>query len=243
MTVIPNQYFGLGDVVFTMTLVKRIADWRRIVWPVMPQFVEGLQRAYPDVEFVNFEKRIIDHDNRRHYEFTHPEYGECTVLPLRFAHEHTKQGYTGWMSSKYEMYGMDYNDWHESAKWCRDGLKELELTKILKEEAKSADVTNISDYILCNNTFGSDCAMKVDIRLPLKTVLQMSVKPGFSLFDYQPIIENASAIHTVNTSILYLIDLLDIKAKEVHVYPRSIKGQTHDGVKYLFNRHKYIWHE
>lgn len=64
-----------------------------------------------------------------------------------------------------------------------------------------------------------------------------------SLFDWATVIQKAAAIHTVNTSIIYLLEMLELEAPEVHLYQRTIKGQTFDNIKYILKRHKYVFHE
>jgi hypothetical protein len=231
MTVLPLQSFGLGDVVFSMTLIKRIANGNPIVWGVMPHFVEGLNKAYPDVTFVDWTKLGIDYNTKQHKEIYHAEYGKCVIIPIRWADSIMKVGYEQWMRSKYDMYGMDYRDWKELAWWERDYDKEIELLKMHVNYAP----------ILINATFGSECKLKSAVPT-IKGAINMRVIDGYSLFDWVGIIERATEIHTVNTSIIYLLDQLELTAKEIHIYPRSIKGQTHKGVDYLINKHNYIYH-
>ena len=230
MTVLPLQSFGLGDVVFSMTLIKRIANGNPIMWGVLSHFVEGLNRAYPDVTFIDWTKLGIDYNTKQHKEIYHAEYGKCTIIPIRWADSIMKVGYEQWMRSKYDMYGMDYRDWKEHAMWVRDEEKENELINLVGD----------SDTFV-NDMFGSDCKLKSSVPI-FPNAIKMRVIEGYSLFDWAGVIQKATQIHTVNTSIIYLLEQLELSAKEVHIYPRSIKGQTHKGVDYLINKHNYIYH-
>jgi hypothetical protein len=230
MTVLPLQSFGLGDVVFSMTLIKRIANGNPIVWGVMPHFVEGLNRAYPDVTFVDWTKLGIDYNTKQHKEIYHAEYGLCTIVPIRWADSIMKVGYEQWMRSKYDMYGMDYRDWKEHAMWVRDDAKETALSKL---------VGNSDTFV--NDMFGSDCKLKSNVPTFLNAT-KMRVIDGYSLFDWASVMQKAKHIHSVNTSIIYLLDQLELNAKYVHLYQRAIKSQTHKGVDYLINKHNYIYH-
>ena len=49
-------------------------------------------------------------------------------------------------------------------------------------------------------------------------VIDLEIIDGFSLFDWCKVIENAQEIHTVHTSMPYLIDKLDIKAEKYYMY-------------------------
>lgn len=229
MTIIPNQYFGHGDIHFCITLVNRIADGRKIVWPCLPHFVDGLNRAFPHITFVDWRTMQIDFERRDQYEFEHPTLGRCTVLPIRWTTENMRVPYNDCMRSKYEYWGINYEDWRDDAMWVRD-----------KKEAYLYGMTE--DGYLINKTFGSDCKLTVKIPELSGPGAIMSVKKGYSLFDWAAVIENAKEIHTVNSSIIYLLELLDLKAPEIHLYQRSIPGQTFDNIKYLLKRHKYIFH-
>jgi hypothetical protein len=230
MTVLPLQYFGIGDVIFSMTLIKRIANGNKIVWGVMPAFVEGLNRAYPDVTFVDWTKLGIDYNTKQHKEIYHAEYGKCTIIPIRWADSIMKVGYEQWMRSKYDMYGMDYREWKKHAMWVRDEAKESELSKLVG-----------NGNALVNDTFGSDCKLKSNVP-HIPNAIKMRAIDGYSLFDWAGIIQKATQIHTVNTSIIYLLEQLELNATDVHLYQRAIKSQTHKGVDYLINKHNYIYH-
>jgi len=141
-----------------------------------------------------------------------------------------KVGYTGWMSSKYAMYGMDCQDWKEQAMW---------RTTTEKRSGLFQQLIRHMPYTFCNRIFGSDCSFSV--KMP-DCDISMTIIDGYSLFDWATILQNASAIHTVNTSIIYLLEMLDLKAPEVHLYQRSIPGQTFAGIDYLLTKHKYIFH-
>jgi hypothetical protein len=230
MTVLPLQAQGLGDVVFSMTLIKRIANGNPIVWGVIPHFVEGLNRAYPDVTFVDWTKLGIDYNTKQQKEIYHAEYGKCVIIPIRWADSIMKVGYEQWMRSKYDMYGMDYRDWKEHAMWVRDKAKESQLSKLVG-----------NGNALINDTFGSDCKLKSNVP-HIPNAIKMRVIDGYSLFDWAGVMQSVKHIHTVNTSIIYLLDQLELNATDVHLYQRAIKSQTHKGVDYLINKHNYIYH-
>jgi len=235
MTIIPNQFFGLGDIIFTQTLVHRIADGRPIVWPVLAHFVEGLQRAYPHIKFVDHRTMQIDFDRRDQYEFEHPTLGRCTALPLRWADAILKVPYNDCMKAKYMLYGMDFEDWRERAMWVRDEKQEKELQYNYPYTP--------NECILVNNIFGSESKLTISIPIVRDnyTILMHPLK-SFSIFDWAHMIEKCKEIHTVNTSIIYLLELLDLKAPEIHLYQRPIKGQTFDNISYLLKKHKYVFH-
>ena len=81
MMILPNQTFGLGDCIFTQTLVHEIAKGEQVIWPVLPAIVKGLNRAYPHIKFVDcYKEPIIDTNKRGEY-----YWNGYRVLPLGFA--------------------------------------------------------------------------------------------------------------------------------------------------------------
>lgn len=238
MTIIPNQFFGLGDIIWEQTLVRRIANGNPILWPVMPQFVEGLNRAYPDITFVNYLSMPLNYERKDQYEVTLPEIGDCTVLPLRWADNILKVPYSDCMKSKYMLYGMDWREWKEQAMWKRNEDHERTLCQTLDTYPLNPD------YTLVNTTFGSNSQLKVEI--PVRGIHMTTMPELFgrqiSLFDWGAAIEQVGAIHTVSTSIIYLLEQLDIEAKEVHLYPRKPHETDFRNIEYILQKHKYVLH-
>ncbi len=234
MNIVVNQWFGYGDCIYIQTLVRKIADGRPIIWPVMSHFIDGLSRGYPDIQWVDYKTFPINLDSKEQYEINIPKYGLCTVLPIRFADYLLKVPYDECMAAKFKMYGIDYNTWIEDAMWERDYKKEEELQNMFPPYYK---------YRLINDIFGSESKHSVSISDNLEMGnIRMNTVPGFSLFDWAKIIENANEIHVVNSSIIYLLEQLELKAPEVHLYQRSIPGQTFSNISYLLKKHKYIFH-
>lgn len=227
MTVIPLQFFGIGDISFTISLVTKIAQGNKVVWPVLPQFVEGLNRAYPQFTFIDYSNFHIDYDTKIQKEVNIKSYGDCVLLPIRWADSIQRVPYSSVMRAKYEMYGLDFREWYNDAMWVRDKKKERELRK----KVGKGD-------IIVNRFFRSDssgCA-QIDIK-----GIEMSSIDGFSLFDWTGILLEAKEIHTVSTSIIYLLEMLPITA-EIHLYLRKPDEHDFKNIEYILQRHKYVLH-
>lgn len=239
MKILINQFFGLGDVIFCQQIANHlIEEGHTITWPVLSHFVEGLARAYPNVTFVDYKKVNIDYDNR-----TEREENGYYVLPLRWNVELLNVPYTQCMSSKYDLMGLDWQDWRKGAMWQRDERREATLREIMYRKIHSQNTDTQYRYNLINDTFGSELKHKVKINvnngLPN---IYMSAINGYSLFDLSLLIENATEIHTVSTSIIYILEMLDLKAPQIHLYNRPIAGQGFDNIDYILTKHKYIFH-
>jgi hypothetical protein len=229
MTIIPIQFFGWGDVCYTQTLVYIIAKGSPVLWPVEPSMVEAFNRAYPTITFFDRTKINIDYKRRDDY-----IQDGMHFLPLRFADQILKLPYTQCMSSKYRMYDMEYSIWRQQAMWVRDRKKEEELFILYGCDKGS--------YNLVNKFFGTHSQMQVPIivnnGLPC---IEMRTIPGYSLFDYAKIVENATEIHVVNSAIFFMLELLDLKAKQPNLYRRHPIEQDFRNIDYLFTK-DYILH-
>lgn len=232
MIYIPLQYFGLGDVIFTQTLVRSFLSQPedKIVWPVLPQFVEGLSRAYPDITFLPKELVNIKYDQKE------TTYGEnCTILPIRWADSIMQVPYTQCMSSKYDLYDQNWRDWKKGAIWKNDARKQKLLYDELNPEGEP--------YNLINTYFGSDSQFQVPINTGngLLNIYMESI-PGFSIFDWTMLIREATQIHCVSSSIIYLLENLQLHASEIHLYPRKPQEVDFRNVEYILSSHNYIKH-
>lgn len=229
---IPAQFFGLGDCIFIITLLRKLAgDTYKILYPVMPNYVEGLQRAYPDITFIPFTMVNVNYHCKEEYENEHYRY-----LPIRFAESVLGLPYTSCMSAKYSLFGLDYRTWKDNAKYERD----FKLESLLMDSFK---IEKGEKYNLINRYFGSDYQYKVDINVDngLRNIEMQSDLKFISLFDWSSIIENATTIHVANSSILYLLELLELKAESVNLYCRKPQESNFDNTSYLHSK-EYILH-
>lgn len=229
-TAVMLQPFGIGDVCFTQTIAHRFIEaGYHILWPVMPQFVEGLKRAYPQIEFIDYTKSVGVDFNAK----VQKVINGMLHVPLRWSMEIMKVPYTGVMRAKYDMYGYDWQDWRKHGKWLRDGLKELQLRKHFG--LKEGD-----EYILANKYYRSDSSGVISLPKFDCRVIDMKTIPGYSMFDWQMVIEGAKEIHTVSTALLYVLELLDLK-QPIHLYKRLPEETHFDNVQFLFSK-PYILH-
>lgn len=226
------QAFGIGDVIFAMGVAEHIR-WQgyEIEWPVKPHFVEGLQRAYPSIKFTSDEdyppglfmiKEDIVVNGER-------------IIPIRWSDHILKMDSKYWMKTKYMLYGLDYTKWKKSAYYYRDSVKELELYN-------SLGLKNDEEYNLINQTYKSTFGGNVPIKVEngLRNIEMIAV-PGFSIFDWSYVLQNATNIHVVNSAVFYLLELLDLKAKQVHLYSRHPEERGFPYIEYLISK-DYILH-
>lgn len=230
----PIQSFGLGDFIFEMTLIREfIKEGYKVIWGVKEQFVEGLNRAYPDVTFVSENLLNIDYNNKRDYEENGVRY-----LPLRWTDSLCGVPYKFCMKSKYQFFNRDWEDWNTNAQYERDFKKEHDLfLRVLG--LKVGEKFNLINTRFTTQEVG---IVPIQVNNGLRNI-EMSTIEGFSLFDWSLVIEYAETIHTVSTSIIYILELLELADKEVHIYVRRPNEQNHQNYEYILRRHNYILHD
>lgn len=221
------QYFGIGDVIFSQGVARHLMDQDySIEWPVKPEFIEGLQRAYPDIHFTDYtnyppELFLIKKDCIR---------DGVRIIPLRWSDQILGKPSRYWMRAKYDLFELDYNKWKQSAHFQRNPQKEQSLFDLF-------GITPGHPFNLVNTMFRSDASgsivPQINNGLP---VVQMTVMAGLSLFDWALMIEHATEIHVANSAILYLLELLDLQAREVHLYCRKPDETDFRYVDYLFTK-------
>lgn len=227
-----QQWFGLGDIIWGQTIANDyINDGYKVLWPVKQEWVEGLQRAYPKVTFVDHELIPINYENKRLYE----ENG-FTYLPMRFSESLMRKPYKFHMESKYSFLGKNWERWKEYAMPVRDRNRERKLMTIL-----GIDITGQYNFIA--TTFGSNGNRAIEIKTSnnFKNI-ELKYIEGYSLFDWCGVIEYAAEIHAVSSSTLYLFEILDLSAKSVHLYCRKPIETNFAYVDFLFSK-PYILHE
>lgn len=228
MKYIFNQYQGLGDILFCEPIARHFYDKGKneIFWPINEEFMWLTEY----IKYINFVPKSSCNIN---YESLHLGLIEPDVyfIPLRFAnpivrglspHDYSDQYHT--MLDKYRMLGLPLDLW-KTLQWERNLEKENELFNLLVRD---------KNYVLVNTKWS-------DGNVPIHTepdyqVINMDILHGFTLFDWSKIIENASEIHTVSTSNLFLLETLNLKAKKVHIYPRRPRENNFDGVSEFINK-------
>ena len=139
------------------------------------------------------------------------------------------------MYCKYEMLGLDYSDWakyfdfHYRAK--AEDLHDLVV----------ADKGFGDGYIVVNRNFGSPPNMNTCQHLNIDTdlgVVEMQPIEGFTMFDWYMVLEGARQIHTAETSLPYLIEVLNCKG--LNMYSKHAPPH-YQHVRNLF-RKEWVWH-
>jgi glycosyltransferase involved in cell wall biosynthesis len=212
-----NQFFGLGDILFLVPMARALMDeGNEVLWPIADHYF-NIAKHFPDINFVKKSAYpLIPYEHKGRIPTL---WGE--LLPYRFAIELMGLTLKDCMQSKYQIYGHDWNMWRELT-YKRDYEAEIRLAKIVL-----ADLNGVKKYQLVNRHYG-EASRGMVITPELNSdllVVQMGTIEGFSLIDWMGIIEGASEIHTANTSVNYLIELMSLEIP-VYMYKRGTWGEV-----------------
>lgn len=230
MVIIPLQSFGAGDVLFTMPIFQEmIEQGHQVIWGVEKQFL-SLAKHFPDIAFVDKSVLGVDYSRKDEYII-----GNVKVIPLRFTDSILNVPYRLCMASKYLYFGKDVNEWRK-LKWVRDEWAEKQLFyEILK--LKDGEKYNLINRTFRNNNSGK---AQIEVNNGLRNI-EMRVIENVSLLDWGMVIQRATTIHTVCTSINYMLEILPLQAEEIHLYLRLPDEKNYDNIEYLLTKN-YIFH-
>ena len=131
------------------------------------------------------------------------------------------------MSSKYSMLGLDYRRWR------------LAVWKKPWKRTNYYDVLGLKDdseFVFINNLYNTDIRNS-ELLSPenydLPTV-ELQILDGYTLFDWCKVLEKAKSVYTINTSINYLIDVLDTNYEEYVIIAHDEKNKSE--IDYLFRK-------
>lgn len=199
------QSFGYGDIIFSQTLVFNLSQGREIIWPVKPDMLDALRSAYPTIQWVREDLHLVTDKQKL-------AILNSTVVPINRAYELNGNKKVDWMRAKYDLYNTDWHDWGRFAMWN------------INMERNMALLTMIGDieFNLINNTFRNDKTGKIPINLNNGAAnINMSDAQWeqFNLFDWTMAMIRAKEIHFVNSAMLYMLEILDIKGS-ITIYDR-----------------------
>lgn len=220
------QSFGLGDIIFCQKIANDyIKQGYRVIWGVEPQYL-NIQKHFPKITFIDKNLAGVDYNRRDIHEV-----GNMIVFPLRWSDSLCEVPYKDCMKSKYIFFGKAWQSW-----------KNIEFTRDTEREDLLYGASGVSgyEYTLVFDTFTYN-NIPVDIPKQEGMVVYVQEKQGYSLFDWAKLIENASYIHAVASSNIYLFELLNLTAKEVHIYRRPTE-KNHENYSYILTK-DYILHE
>lgn len=248
MNYIFNQFRGLGDILFIMQIAQeQVAKGNKVMFPVEPHYLE-IEKHFPDIYFIDKNKINLPYKSQQEQNVQFN--GETwRMIPFRFANDIMKVPYTDCMKAKYFYWDFYVNGsvphgFEKLDNWRR--WSEYDIIHDFENEQKLFNYLNPKNekYVFVNRNFRTNFSGKAqDMKIPSGVkVIEMRPLKGFTLIDWSLILEGASEIHSVGTSINYLIEKLDINCP-IHLYKRLPEETNFDNYKYILTEaYNYILH-
>jgi hypothetical protein len=221
--VIINQPAGLGDIFFCQKIAETlIFNDYEVYWPVKSS--------------ISWVGDYLTNSKPVHYcgenKFTQLE--DAYIITLDGAQDIVGHPI---MTAKYRLVDIDWTDWLDFFNFKRNQQKEDELYY---------NVLGLKDgdeYTFINKYYGTPpdyLAYDVEIN-PEERIINLEMLDNFTIFDWCKVIENASKISIIDTSLNYIIEKLVLKTNDLTCYCRH--GEyTHNQISFLFKKPwKYKW--
>lgn len=236
------QPAGIGDILYLQKAAHYFLDLGyRVVWPIIPQFLY-IKDYIPEIEFCDVNRHFdgFEHYGKNDIIKTH----DMIYFPLHYAHLFLDNNYhSSAMRAKYPMfskigYEIDGSDWAKHLTFKRNKSREENCKKIL-------GIEDGDEFIFINDMFASPPDIykrEMNIDSPYKKVYHKSEHINqFNLFDLCGVLEEAKEIHTVETSMCYLVERLNTSNK-LYMYSRKIHGRNqHRDFSYVSHIYKKDW--
>lgn len=218
MRLLIKQPAGLGDVFFCQKIAAQVGlryD-QPIIWPILDHFlyIKDYLRPTLATEYVSVDGVFPYQVEYDHASAVKTSYAGADIINL---HGHVDDRGTV-MKPKYDVLGLDWSNWSDYFHFERNFEREQKLWNhlgLLRDE----------QYIFINRAYASPPGVlrvgTVNPEPKLK-IVEMQLIDGFNLFDWCSVIENATEIHTVETSVCYLIEKMNT-TKKLFMYARGKK--------------------
>lgn len=199
-----NQPGCLGDTLFALKIAEEYSKKGEVYWHISPIFWErGISRIKSSAKMGPDIPRFIQDSI---------EINLCDLCD---------RSDPDVMIKKYEVAGnIDWEDWSDYVKYDRN----YEVENQLKEHLGIKDGDR---YILFNEKYGMNQVHHGVKKFIPKDydgkLIEMQIFGGVTIFDWCGILEQAEEIHTVDTSIQYVMETLDLKASKLVAHPRHYK--------------------
>ena len=234
-TCLIRQPAGLGDILYCYKIAKLLLEKNRvdeIIWPVIDQY-NFLGKYLTDfkIYFLN-ERCKFPFKNYYESNIIHiTERDDILYIPLQHADRalpYNSNTCNHPMYVKYEMCNnLDFTDWYQY----------LNINRNYKREKKLIDKLNINinePFNVVNLNFGSP-PNSVKCPEPKLTnnypVIYLDYINDYNIFDWLSILEAATEVHTVETSLCYLLRYL--RLTNVFIYPKQKQPVNNHSFKYI----------
>jgi len=237
-TCLIKQNAGIGDIFLCQKIAKTIqekTEYKNIIWPVLSQFF--WIKDYLIDENINYVDEALDFPYKNFYETSSIKpfkTEDILYIPL---HQTSLFIEGEVMETKFKLLNLTSEKWQDFFTFKRNYDKENSL---YYEKLKLQDN---SEFILRNRMYSTKeyngnikHEMKFSKNLP---IVDLEYIDGYTLFDWCKVFEKAYEIHSVNTSINFILEKLQT-TDQLFMYKRPEEDiNQYINEEYLFNK-KYI---
>ena len=221
-TCLIQQEAGIGDIFFSQGICKQFENnGYQIIWPVARSILELTKylKTGPNVTFVctddDFEHKDVFKLLYERKQIAVSKKNDETILflPLGYS-SHMVEPFTRQvMQAKYKICSLNYTSWKNSFDFNRNhekenklfydvlGLKDDEDYCLVNEQYVTPPDIHRKNLSRFYSTFGDT------------KFIHMKIYDEFSLFDWCKVFENMKSIITVDTSLMYILEKLNLKNK------------------------------
>lgn len=214
--IIINQPAGLGDILFCQKIAHSLTnDGFRVIWPVCDEYLNIAEYVKSPAIFTSTHDALLDD----------PFMGRVN---LRDADQY----FPGcMMDAKYKLVNIEWEDWADYLTIQYNHQKSWELFNLLGARLNEP-------YTVVNKSFGTPPHQQECDHIPEISgrVITMRPVPGYSIFDWWVVLRNAKAIHTVDTSIMFMIEKMELPSTALACYSR-FNPPDFRNVTHLFKQH------
>lgn len=219
-----RQAAGLGDIFFLQKIVKVCLDGGyKVIYPVFPHFMYLndyiYHESHEDFKFISSES---NYQFKEFYNTTQPaESDELLYVPFSHAQQLLNKPHNDLMTSKYYLVEHEPWDWAKYFTYKRNREREDKLYY---------EILNLKDdsvYDLVNKYYSSPPNSLIKDQVSSNTgnqVVDLKYIDGINVFDWCKVLENATNIFSVDTSILYIMEKMQLRCETeggIYLWGRS----------------------
>jgi hypothetical protein len=231
------QPLGLGDILWVQQIIDTIISDGYIVYYPVGNIYYDIVSSYIKKKNLIWIKETDDFPLKQYYgQINFHQTENELYVPLSYADRYVPNASV--MISKYYFLSVPIGDYRKHFSIRRNYERENNLAQ---------KYGLIDDYILINPSFGTESQQRDIVIETNSKVHYMNIQQDrdneFHIFDWIMVLENAKEIHTVETSLCYLIDKY-CKNTKLHMYEKRTSSQPntyYNNVNLVYRNSNWIY--
>lgn len=222
-TCLIQQEAGFGDIFFCQGISEYFSKEYDIIWPVAKQILETTKYLK-----TNSNIKFVSNDSEYEYNYIFKELyeskkklklvnnnnsEEIIFLPLGYSSHMIEPYYKKVMQAKYKICDLDYKNWKQSFNFNRNIEKENKLFYDVLGLKDNEDYCLVNEQYVTQPDIHKKNLSKFYSTFGDTKFIQMQLYDEFTLFDWCKVFEHINSIITVDTSLMYILEKLNLKNK------------------------------